>query len=129
IGGLWLLTESSAVQLETLPAFIPNSQQCEHRVELSQTGPSSLTLDVAAQCPTAGIPRAPTRALVVLAMQTPPRRLAQLRLAPAPNGEMLEVSVDSRDRDQDGHDDAMVTFAITRSDGDQSSRAPLIWLD
>ncbi len=129
VGALWQLDEKDSTQLHPLPAFVPSGPECKQEVTLTQTGVNSLALDVAGQCSTTGIPRAPTRSLIVLAMESSPRKLVELRLASAAPGETLDIQVDSRDRDGDGHDDAAVTFTVSKADSDKPSAAPLIWLD
>ncbi len=130
-GGLWRWADDGAnKELVGFPQFVPTSADCTQQVELAQTGPSSLTLDVSAACPPGGIPRAPTRALHLLRLDAGgARTLQQLRLADAPDGEKLSVAVETTDQDGDGHDDAKVTFTLLHEGTERESSASLIWLD
>lgn len=133
--------------LQRFPGFIPQTPGCALNTHLAATGPTTVTWDVAAECPEgAVIPRAPTRSLVVVApLHAEPVRL-QLRLAPPPQGEQLNVEVDTSDQDGDGHDDAVITFSmqskppsaesvegeqppLPRDTSSPPSEARFVWLD
>jgi hypothetical protein len=127
--GLWSFADGPTPrELMKLPGFVPTGPDCTHHVELRQTGPVTVSLDVAARCKTPGIPRAPNRSLVVLDPRSA-RQLLQLRLADAPATESVTVTVDSTDRDADGHDDVRVDLSLQRKGSQQPVAAGLSWLD
>jgi hypothetical protein len=116
-------------RLLTFPAFVPTLAGCQHRVQLTRTGHDSATLDVQADCPDAGLPdRTPTRAVLVVAPDREPALLHELRLAQGVAGETFDVAVDSKDVDQDGHDDVTATFSLSRQQPDQAVAANVVWL-
>jgi hypothetical protein len=129
VGELWLYPEVGPARLvASAPGFLPTGPTCTHGARLSQTGPSSVTLDVKATCTGPLLPRAPERSVSVLAPLREQPKIIDLSLAaPAPD-ENLEVEIASRDRDGDGRDDVEMTL---RSSTAQSSdvRARFVWLD
>lgn len=127
---LWAFTEGAgARQLTKLPGFVPTGKDCTQRVDLQQTGPSTVTLDVGAQCKSPGIPRAPTRSLTVLEPLAAGRQVLQLRLAEPPSNETVSLMVISTDRDADGHDDVRLELSLQQSAGHNPATAGLTWLD
>ncbi len=127
----WLFEAEKAPRLlVNLPSFIPTAPDCQQKVELNQTGPHTLTLDVRADCQTPLIVRAPNRALLVLSPFGARLALLTLRIAAPPPGETQDFIVDSTDRDGDHADDIQVT-ALIGEEADPAARAsaPLVWLD
>jgi hypothetical protein len=115
--------------VSSMPPFVPSGPGCKHAVTLAQTGPKTVTLDVAAHCEAALVPRSPTRGLSVIAPAAPRPTVLALRFAdPAPS-EALTVAVDSRDRDEDGRDDVRVTVTLRTDPADAEASADLVWLD
>lgn len=100
------------------PAFVPRSESCSLETELTATGPTTVTWDVAANC-AAGtlIPRSPHRSLSVIAPLHPNPVRLHLRLAEPIAGERVHVETRTEDVDGDGHDDATLRFELqTTSD-------------
>jgi hypothetical protein len=126
-GSLWLLTET-ARELRGFPGFVPGAPACSHSVSLEATGPSTMTLDVRAVCPSGGLARAPVRSLSVIAPLRPEPVLLELRLADPVAPEQLTVRVDSNDRDADSRDDARVTFTLSTPDT-APAVAQFAWLE
>jgi hypothetical protein len=115
--------------IATAPPFVPGGPGCRQDVTLVQTGPHTVTLDVAAHCEAARLARAPTRGLTVLAPAGERPVVLALRVADPAPGEAFTLTVDSRDRDGDGRDDVRVT-ATMKSDFDAlEASADLAWLD
>jgi hypothetical protein len=128
-GELWYFPNGgSSRKLSALPGFVPSSPDCTLATTLSQTGPHSATLDVAATCTSQLISRAPERALVVVSPSVEHPLLLTLRAASAAPGETLNFSVDSSDQDQDGRDDVRLTVNVAAS-GSEAASAQLAWLD
>lgn len=126
--------------LAQFPGFVPRSDGCSLQTELTATGPTTITWDVAANC-AAGtlIPRSPYRSLAVLAPLHPSPVRLQLRLAEPVAEEQVQVKTRSEDVDGDGHDDATVSFELRVSESEAGSaqiagKTPaaevrLTWLD
>lgn len=130
-GELWLFpAKGPAKKLLDLPGFVPTGPACKHTPSLAQTGPRSVTLDVAASCTTALLSRAPERSLSVLAPASERPLLLTLRVAaPAPN-EPFSLEVDSTDRDGDGRDDVrLVVSQKGATKDDKSVSAQVVWID
>jgi hypothetical protein len=129
IGELWLYPEAGPTRLiATAPGFLPTGPTCTHGTRLSQTGPSSVTLDIKATCTGALLPRAPERSVSVLApLRDQPKIVGLSLAAPAPE-ENLEVDVASLDRDADGRDDVELTLRSSLT-GSADARARFVWLD
>ena len=127
---LWYFPASSpARKLSSLPGFVPSSPDCTLSTSLTQTGPHSATLDVAATCSTKLLSRAPARALVVVSPNGPHPVLLTLRAASPASDETLNFSVDSSDQDRDGQDDVKLTLSLTTLDESTAASADLIWFD
>jgi hypothetical protein len=129
VGELWLYPEEGPSRLvASAPGFLPTGPTCTHGARLSQTGASSVTLDVKASCTGPLLPRAPERSVTVLApLREQPHIVGLSLAAPAP-GEDLDVSIVSNDRDGDGRDD--VEMVLRFSAADQADvRASFVWLD
>ena len=128
-GELWLFpAEGSPKKLFEVPGYVPTGPACKHTATLTQTGPRTVTLDVSAKCQTTLLPRAPTRALVVVAPLESRERVIGLRLADAAPGETLRAEVDSSDRDGDGRDDVRVSLTVSAG-SERPATAQLVWLD
>jgi hypothetical protein len=112
-----------------IPSFVPAGPGCHHTVSLAQTGPQTVTLDIAARCDAAFLPRSPTRGVAVLSPGRDPVAMLELRLADPAPGETLSVAVDSADRDADGRDDVRVTVGIGADGNAPEVTADLVWLD
>ncbi len=131
-GELWLYpgTGDKPRRLASLPGFVPSGPDCALTAELTGSGPHSVTLDASAHCKTALLARAPTRALLVVSPASPDRPvLLELRVAEAASGESLALSIDSSDRDGDGHDDVDLSVTVGASGSRYPATAQLIWLD
>jgi hypothetical protein len=128
-GELWYFPNAGPPRkLSALPGFVPSSPDCALTTTLSQTGPHSATLDVAATCSSQLIARAPVRALVVVSPSVERPLLLTLRTAGAAPDETLNFSVDSSDQDHDGRDDVRLTLSVAVGGSDAAS-AELSWLD
>lgn len=128
-GELWYFPSGGqSRKLSALPGFVPSSPDCALATTLSQTGPHSATLDVAATCTSQLIARAPVRALVVVSPSVEHPVLLTLRAASAAADESLSFSVDSGDQDQDGRDDVRLTVSVAGA-GTEAASAQLAWLD
>jgi hypothetical protein len=126
--------------LAQFPAFVPRSDGCSLQTELTATGPTTITWDVAANC-AAGtlIPRSPYRSLAVLAPLHPNPVRLHLRLAEPVADEQVTVAARSEDVDGDGHDDATLSFELKLSESEvgatpavtktQPAEVRLTWLD
>ncbi len=127
-GALWLYAGGAPRQLTPLPGFVPTGPDCTLEADLAQTGPQTVTLDVASRCTSRLVQRMPTRAVLVLAPERPEPVLMGFRVADAAPGELLRLTIDSRDADGDGRDD--VTLRVTGgSSGFQGSPVPFVWLE
>lgn len=112
-----------------MPPFVPAGPGCHHTVALAQTGPQTVTLDIAARCDAALLPRSPTRGIAVLSPNRERVTVLELRVADPAPGETLSIAVDSADRDGDGRDDVRVTVGLgTQGDGTETT-ADMVWLD
>lgn len=110
--------------LAPFPAFVPRGESCALETELTATGPTTVTWDVAANC-AAGtlIPRSPQRSLSVIAPLHPNPVRLHLRLAEPIAGERVHVETRTEDVDGDGHDDATLSFGL-QTDMQRSSGTP-----
>ncbi len=125
---LWIYAGGAPRQLTALPGFVPTAPDCTLEADLAQTGPHTVTLDVASRCTSRMVQRMPTRAVLVLAPERPEPLLMGFRVADAAPGETLRLTVDSRDADGDGRDD--VTLRVTGgSSGFQGTPVPFVWLE
>jgi hypothetical protein len=113
----------------TMPPYVPAGPGCRHTVGLSATGPHTVTLDVAAKCDAALVPRSPTRGVLVVAPADDEPTVLGLRLADPAPGDTLAVTVDSRDRDGDGQDDVRVALSLASEGNDTQGAFDLVWLD
>jgi hypothetical protein len=129
-GELWLYPRAGAAKkLAELPGFVPIGPTCRHEPTLAQTGPRSVTLDVHALCTATLLPRAPTRALLVVAPLRERPVVVGVRVADPAPGETLKLVVDSEDRDGDGRDDVNLGLTVAASGSERPGSASLIWLD
>lgn len=126
-GELWFYPSGGAPkQLVPTPDFLPTTN-CQLKPSLLLTGPHSISLDVTAECQGTFVDRSPQRALLVVSPGRAQPALVTLRVAlPAP-GEELGLTVDSKDRDEDGLEDARVVITLKAPEG--SASAALSWLD
>lgn len=117
-------------QLSVQPSFVPSFAGCKADAKITRSGPASVTLDVVARCEDVALPeRAPTRSLQVVMPERTEPVLQTLRLAPANEGETLEVTVSSVDQDSDGHDDVRVSFSMKREGRAEPVEAVFVWLN
>lgn len=125
--------------LAQFPAFVPRSDGCSLQTELTASGPTTVTWDVAANC-AAGtlIPRSPYRSLAVIAPLHPNPVRLHLRLGEAMGDEQVTVTARSDDMDGDGHDDATLSFELRVPESEAGATLPtklqaaevrLTWLD
>jgi hypothetical protein len=134
-GELWLFPaaadagESEPRRLVALPGFVPTGPGCTVTVDLKQTGKRTLTLDAAARCQAVLVPRAPVRAIVVVAPARSTPELSVLRVAEPAAGEELELTPSSADRDDDGRDDVAVTFKLRATGSERPASARIVFLD
>ncbi len=129
-GALWLYPATGpAREVWRLPGFVPTGEDCTLRPELTRTGPHTVTVDVTAECATAGIARAPTRSLAVLLPLADRAEVLALRLAAPAPGERLGATVRSTDRDGDGRDDVELTLALSTAATPEPVTARLEWID
>jgi len=129
-GALWLFPAAGAArEVWRLPTFVPTGEDCTLHPELTRTGPQTVTVDVAAECATAGIARAPTRSLAVLLPLAQRVEVLALRLAAPAPGERLTATVRSTDRDGDGRDDVAIALALSTTAAAQPVEAKLEWID
>jgi hypothetical protein len=112
-----------------LPPFVPAGPGCHHAVSLAQTGPQTVTLDIAARCEAALLPRSPTRGVAVLSPSRDRVTVLELRVADPAPGETLSLAVDSADRDGDGRDDVRVTVGVGTEGNPPDVTADMVWLD
>ncbi len=131
VGVLWSFPAGEGAapkELAKLPGFVPTGPDCQISAQLDQTGSETVTLDVAARCASRLVARAPTRGILVIAPSRTQSRVMGFRLADAAPGEELDVSLSTRDRDNDGRDDVELTVTVHgRSKG--GARATFAWLD
>jgi hypothetical protein len=128
-GELWLYpADGPARKLFELPGFVPSGPACTHTPSLWQTGPRSVTLDVSAKCTATLLPRAPTRAISVIAPLATRTEVLTVRSSEAAPGETLEVRVDSSDRDGDGRDDVRMNVSVAAGT-ERPAALDLVWLD
>lgn len=112
-----------------IPGFVPAGIGCHHSLAVTQTGPRTVTLDVAAKCDAQLVPRSPTRGITVLAPAADRPTVLVLRLAdPAPS-ELTSFAVESRDRDGDGRDDVRLIATLKTNPDDPEAAADFVWLD
>lgn len=111
------------------PPFVPSGPGCAHTVRLAKTGDKTVTLDVSARCSAPLVARSPTRGLVVVTPADARTTVLALRVADPAPGELLTLSVDSRDRDSDGRDDVRLTIALKSEGNDAEAAADLAWVD
>jgi len=129
-GELWLYRgENPPVRVIEQPGFVPIGPDCETKTALSQTGPRSVTLDVAASCKAERMARSPSRGVAVIAPLAERPLILLLRAATAAPGETVGLDVDSTDRDEDGRDDARVTVTVQRAGSARPASADVVWLD
>jgi hypothetical protein len=129
-GELWLHPSSGEPKrLVALPGFVPSGASCRHEPSLAQTGPKSVTLDVAAHCEPPLLARTPKRAVVIVAPLAERPALLTLRLADAAPGETLKVDVDSTDRDGDGRDDIRFRLTVAAEGSQRAATAELTWFE
>ncbi len=129
VGELWAFPEEGVPRrLAHAPDFLPTDPSCSYGTRLSQTGPETLTLDIAATCGgERHTARRTDRAISVLAPLRKTPEVALLRVDPAPRGERANLRIDSRDLDGDGRDD--VTVEVTLQGAGPEVAATLKWLD
>jgi len=129
-GELWYFPNGApARMLAPLPGFVPSSADCALTTTLTQTGPHSATLDVAANCTPPLVARSPSRALLVVSPNVEHPVLLTIRAASAAPEETLAFSVDSSDQDKDGRDDVRLSLALGTTGGGEPASADLVWLD
>jgi hypothetical protein len=129
-GELWLFrAEGAPARLFEQPGFIPIGPECQHQTALTQTGPHTVTLDVAATCKAPRVERSPVQGVAVLAPLAERPLILLLRAAAPANGETLALGVDSSDRDDDGRDDAKVTISVQKAGSARPASADVVWLD
>jgi hypothetical protein len=130
-GALLLFRKDAAPrQLIGFPAFVPTLAGCQHQVELTRTGRESVTLDVVADCPEAGLAdRTPTRSILVIAPERDPVLIHALRLSAGAATERFAAVIDSQDLDSDGHDDVTATFSLERAHPEEAVEAKVVWLN
>lgn len=129
-GELWFYPGGAAPRrVAQMPTFVPTGPGCTLATGLSQTGPRTVALDVAAACESSRIARTPVRSLQVLAPARPQPQLVALQLAEPARGELFEVAVDSTDRDRDEQDDVTVQVSLRREPGERGPSVRLAWLD
>jgi hypothetical protein len=129
-GELWLHRATGAPKkLLALPGFVPAGPSCRLESTLAQTGPKSVTLDVAARCDSPLLARSPQRAVVIVAPLAERPALLTLRLADAAPGESLKVSVDSTDRDGDGSEDIRFRLTVAAPGSQRDATADLTWFE
>ncbi len=127
-GALWLYGSGAPRLLTPLPGFIPTGPDCTLETDLAQTGPNTVTLDVAARCTARLVERLPSRAVLVLAPTRAEPLLMGFRVADPAPGETFRVAVDSRDADGDARDD--VTLRVTGgATGSANVTVPFVWLE
>lgn len=112
-----------------IPGFVPSGPGCRHLLDLAQTGPRTVTLDVAATCDAKLLPRSPTRGLLVIAPAADRPTVLALRLADAAPGELPAFAVDSGDQDGDGRDDVRLVASMKVRPDDPEVAIALSWLD
>jgi hypothetical protein len=129
VGQLWLYPERGSPRLVVAaPGFLPTGPSCNHGARLSQTGPSSVTLDIKATCTGPLLPRAPVRSVTVLApLREQPVIVGFQLAAPAPD-EKLDLEISSQDRDSDGRDDVELTLGLGTAES-SDVRARFVWFD
>jgi hypothetical protein len=115
-------------QVITLPTFVPIAPGCNHATRLLQSGPASVLVDTLATCSTPLVARVPVQAVSVISPASARPELLTLRVAAPAPGEALSVDADTSDRDNDGREDAKLTFSLTGPDGAKAS-ASLVFLD
>ncbi len=115
-------------QVLRIPGFIPTGPDCAHHVELTLTGPRTVTLDVGAACTSKFGARVPRRAVVVLAPARDRPLVVGLRVADDPVEGPISVTAVTTDRDGDGTDDVALTLS-QRSASAESTPTTLVWLD
>lgn len=96
--------------LGRLPSFLPTGAGCTQAVSLSQVGRSTVFLDVAVTCDREE--KGPTRWIAAFSTTQSSAARAELRLSNPAKGETLAVEADASDRDGDGSDDFMLSFAL-----------------
>jgi hypothetical protein len=129
-GELWVFRgENPPAKLFDQPGFVPIGPDCELTTALAQTGPHSVTLDVAASCKAERVARSPVRGIAVLLPLAERPLILLLRAAAAGPGETLRLDVDSTDRDDDGRDDARVTLTVQSTGSARPASADVVWLD
>jgi hypothetical protein len=129
-GELWLFrSEGAPARLFEQPGFIPIGPECQHKTALTQTGPRTVTLDVAATCKANLVARSPVQGIAVIAPLAERPLILLLRAALPANGETLALAVDSTDRDEDGRDDAKVTITVQKAGSARPASADVVWLD
>ena len=129
-GELWYFPARGAARaLLPVPSFVPTGPGCTLSSNVTQTGPQTLTLDVAARCETRLVSRSAVRAVTVLKPAAPRPVILTLRVADAAPDEVMNLEVDSRDSDADGRDDVSVAVSVQASGSDKPATARLTWLD
>ncbi|HEX2670108.1 MAG TPA: hypothetical protein VHM25_04510, partial [Polyangiaceae bacterium] len=126
-GELWYFPNGAAARLiAPLPGFVPSSADCALTTTLTQTGPHSATLDVAANCTPPLVARSPSRALLVVSPNVEHPVLLKVRAASAAPDETLTFAVDSSDQDKDGRDDVRLSLSLSTMGGSEPASADLV---
>ncbi len=127
-GELWFYPKTGEPRRALpMPSFIPSAPGCDLTTSLTQTGPKTATVDVAARCKTPALAGSATRALAIVAPHESSPLVVGLRIVDPPPGETVTWNVESTDRDEDGRDDVFVTATLAA--GDARATAPLSWFD
>lgn len=127
--GIWAFDEQGrpSSRLAQLPEALPSGKDCEPRVDLTRTGPETVTAEIQMDCRERLLSGTPTRALLVLRPIVQDSVQLTLTLEEARPGERLLLDVESTDRDGDGSDDVAV-YATLREPGGGAASASFRWL-
>jgi len=126
---LWAFPAGAARRIWRAPDYLPSGEGCRFESTLEQTGPASVTVEVAARCEGDLLDRIPTRALAVLAPLADDPSILSVRAAEAAPGETLDLRVASPDRDGDGRDDVSLEVSVGRKGTREVAKTLLEWLD
>jgi len=135
---------AAARTIAALPGGL-SARGCTPQVTLTRLGAATLTFDYAPQC-APGQGEKATRWLAILRTARPkpadapapeeqqgpaaPYLALDARVRQPAAGEALAAEVEAADRDGDGREDVVLTFALTTAAPDAvSARAPLVYLD
>ncbi|MGC4094939.1 MAG: hypothetical protein QM756_44880 [Polyangiaceae bacterium] len=129
-GELWLFPSAGEPKkILDFPSFLPTGSDCTPVASLSQSGTRTVTLEVRVSCATRLLARAPTRALASIDPFTDAGPRFGVRAAEAAPGEVLALTLLSRDDDGDGREDYRLSTGLGLGSAAPEMFAEMLFLD